>query len=375
MEAGLNISYAVSFIAGFLLFFSPCILPLIPSYISYLTGISFKELSGELNVAGGKQIRTFTVIHSLLFILGFSIIFVMLGMTVTFMGRFLLEYQLILKKAGAILIIFFGFVIAGVFKIGILQREKKIAYRKKGISYLGSLLVGVTFALAWTPCVGPVLGSILIYASSTANIRLGFRLLSIFSLGLAIPFFVSSLLVNSFLLYFKKIKNYMKWVNIIAGIILVIFGIIILCGNVHAQQPTYEKAIDFRLDDINGNAVRLSDYSGKVIILNFFATWCPPCRVEIPDFNEISAEYENEVEIIAINIGRESISKVKDFAKRYNLRFIIAMDDGEVSRLYGPIRAIPVTFIIDKNFGIARKYIGSRSKEVFVRDIKELDGN
>ncbi len=230
METGLNISYAVSFIAGFLLFFSPCILPLIPSYISYLTGISFKELSGDLNVAEGKRIRTFTIIHSLLFILGFSVVFVMLGMTVTLMGRFFLEYQSILKKAGAVIIIFFGLTIAGAFKIGILQREKKITYRKKSISYLGSLLVGVTFAFAWTPCVGPVLGSILIYASSTANIRLGFRLLSIFSLGLAIPFFVSSLLVNSFLLYFKKIKNYIKWVNIIAGIILIIFGIAILLG-------------------------------------------------------------------------------------------------------------------------------------------------
>ncbi len=229
MEA--NISYAVSFIAGFLLFFSPCILPLIPSYISYLTGISFKELSGDLNIAGRKKIQIFTVIHSLLFILGFSIVFVLLGMAVTFAGKFLLEYQLILKKAGAIFIIFFGLVIAGVFKIGILQKEKKMAYNKKGISYLGSLLVGLTFALAWTPCVGPVLGSILIYASSTANIKLGFGLLSIFSLGLAIPFFVSSLLVNSFLLYFKKIKNYMKWVNIIAGIILIIFGVTILMGS------------------------------------------------------------------------------------------------------------------------------------------------
>ncbi|MCK4463823.1 MAG: cytochrome c biogenesis protein CcdA, partial [Candidatus Omnitrophica bacterium] len=145
MEAGLNISYAVSFIAGFLLFFSPCILPLIPSYISYLTGISFKEMSGDLNITGRKEIRISTIIHSFLFILGFSIIFVILGMAVTFAGKFLLEYQLILKKVGAVFIIFFGLAIAGVFRMGILQKEKKIAYRKKGISYFGSLLVGATF--------------------------------------------------------------------------------------------------------------------------------------------------------------------------------------------------------------------------------------
>ncbi len=144
------------------------------------------------------------------------------------------------------------------------------------------------------------------------------------------------------------------------------------CGRSSAEKVAYRKATDFILDDIDGKKIRLSDYSGKVIILNFFATWCPPCRAEMPDFNEISAEYKNEVEIIAINVGKESISKVKDFAKKYNLKFIVVMDDGEVSRLYGPIRAIPTTFIIDKNFGIAKKYIGARSKEVFVRDIEEL---
>lgn len=230
MQEGVDISYAVSFLAGMLLFFSPCILPLIPSYISYLTGISFSELSGDLTVDRKKEIRIITILHSLLFILGFSVVFILLGMTVTLLGAFLLEYQSILKRVGAIFIIFFGFLITGVIKIGFLGKEKKITYRKKGISYIGSFLVGSTFALAWTPCVGPILGSVLVYASSTASLRLGFSLLSIFSLGLAIPFLISSMLVNSFLLYFKKIKDYLKWVNLLAGIILIIFGITILIG-------------------------------------------------------------------------------------------------------------------------------------------------
>jgi len=212
------------------MFFSPCILPIVPSYLSYLTGISFRELSGESASREKKKIRTLTVAHSLLFIMGFSIIFILLGLTVTALGKILFDYQVILKKAGAVLIIFFGLVISGVLKIRILQRDKRITYKKSGVSFIGSLLVGATFALAWTPCAGPVLGSILVYASSTANLMLGFRLLACFSLGLGIPFFLVSLLMNSFLLHFKKIKAYLEKVNILAGGILIIFGLIILIG-------------------------------------------------------------------------------------------------------------------------------------------------
>jgi len=132
------------------------------------------------------------------------------------------------------------------------------------------------------------------------------------------------------------------------------------------------RTADFELEDINGRKFRLADYSGKIIILNFFATWCPPCKAEMPDFNEITREYANDVTIIAINVGNEPLSKVRSFAETNKLRFRVAMDDGYVSRLYGPIRAIPVTYVIDKNFNIARKYLGARTKAVFVKDIKEL---
>ncbi|NQT22011.1 MAG: cytochrome c biogenesis protein CcdA [Candidatus Omnitrophica bacterium] len=230
MQTTEQISYVVSFTAGFLMFFSPCILPLVPSYLSYLTGVSFQELSGEAELSEKKRIRLLTLVHALLFIAGFSIVFILLGLTVTVLGKALFEYQVILKRLGAILIIFFGLVISGVLKVGILTNEKRIAYKKTGVTLIGSILVGATFALAWTPCAGPVLGSILVYASTTANLRLGFELLSLFSLGLAIPFFLAAVLMNSFLLYFKKIKAHLKKVNILAGAILIIFGLIILIG-------------------------------------------------------------------------------------------------------------------------------------------------
>jgi len=232
MEANTDVSFLVSFMAGIMVFFSPCILPLVPSYLSYLTGISFKELSGEVTDQAKKNVRLVTVFHSFFFVIGFSAVFVLLGMTASFLGNLLLEYQNILKIISGIFIIFFGLVITGFIKIGFLQKDKKIEYKKKGTGYLGSFLVGASFAFAWTPCVGPILGSILVYASSEADIKLGFKLLSVFSLGLALPFFIVSFAVNSFLLYMGKIKKYLRWINLIAGIILVVFGISILMGGI-----------------------------------------------------------------------------------------------------------------------------------------------
>ena len=216
--------------AGVFAFFSPCILPLIPSYVSYLTGVSFRELSESALDERKKKIKKLTMLHSLSFIFGFSVIFVMLGAGVSLLGKFLYEYQPLMKKIGGILIIFFGLAIAGVIKNPILQKEKKFSYKKNGISILGSCAVGAIFAAAWTPCVGPILGSILVYASSGASIKKGIMLLIGFSLGLGIPFFLSALAINSFLAYLKKIEKYLRVISVAAGIVLIVFGILLLTG-------------------------------------------------------------------------------------------------------------------------------------------------
>ncbi|MDD5438694.1 MAG: TlpA disulfide reductase family protein [Candidatus Omnitrophica bacterium] len=159
---------------------------------------------------------------------------------------------------------------------------------------------------------------------------------------------------------------------ITAGLLLIsIFGC--GCGSGHAQQASLGKATDFELTDINGNPVKLSSYQGKVIILNFFATWCPPCRMEMPDFNELYRERQNEVVVIGINVGDESVPAIKNFVDRNKLLFPIAKDDGTVNQAYGPFRAIPVTVVIGKDFNIARQYIGARTKAVFENDIKALE--
>jgi len=225
-----NVSFAMAFVAGFLIFLSPCVLPLIPAYISYLAGISFQEIAGEPTKEKRKRLALKTALHSGGFVLGFTIVFVLLGASITFLGKLLFQNQMVLKRVGGVLIIFFSLVIMDVIKIPFLAREKKFSYKKGGVSFLGSVLVGATFAAAWTPCVGPILGSVLIYASSSATIKQGIILLIAFSLGLGVPFFLSGLAVNSALSYIKKVEKHMKWVKLAAGAVLMIFGIMLLKG-------------------------------------------------------------------------------------------------------------------------------------------------
>ena len=225
-----NVSLAMAFAAGVLAFLSPCVLPLIPAYISYLTGVSFQETTEGLTKEKKRKIKVKTIFHSLGFILGFTIVFVLLGAGFTFLGQMLREYQPILKRIGGAFVIFFALVVMGVIKIPFLQKEKKLSYRKEGVSIFGSMLVGAIFAAAWTPCVGPILGSILVYASSAADMKAGIALLVAFSLGLGVPFFLSALAINSFLTCLKKAEKFIRFVKIAAGIVLAAFGVLLLKG-------------------------------------------------------------------------------------------------------------------------------------------------
>ncbi|MBC8498925.1 MAG: TlpA family protein disulfide reductase [Candidatus Atribacteria bacterium] len=158
-----------------------------------------------------------------------------------------------------------------------------------------------------------------------------------------------------------------KLVICMIGIFIVSLGA--GCADARIGNTEYGEAKDFTAPDINGKAVTLSNYKGKIIFLNFFSTWCPPCRMEMPDFNALSKEYSKEVEVIAVAVGRESIERVKSFVKDNNLGFTVIMDDGNISGLYGPMPGIPVTVVIDKDFNIQRRYIGMRPKEVFLQDV------
>jgi len=219
-----NISVIISFLAGLSYFLSPCVLPLVPSYLSYITGISLEELKGS---SSNKKIQKATIIHSILFIFGFSLVFITLGASASFVGQFLARHLDIVRRIGGIMIIFFGLFIIGLIKVPFLQRDRRWILKNKPTGYLGSVLIGISFSAGWTACSTPVLAAILFYTGMGKTVATGIFLLSLFSLGLATPFFLSALAVNVFLNLFNKLKRYVRVIEIISGVLLIIFGILV----------------------------------------------------------------------------------------------------------------------------------------------------
>lgn len=223
-----QLSIFVAFSAGFLSFVSPCVLPLVPSFVTYITGLTFEDITSAKEKS---RVRYITITNSLAFIGGFSFIFVLLGASATFIGEIFLSYQDIIQKIGGILIVLFGLYIMGIIKLNFLTREKKFHIENKPAGYIGSFLVGMAFAAGWTPCVGPILGSILLYASTTGSVAKGMGLLAVYSFGLGLPLFISALAINTFLSTFKVIARYMRWITILSGAFLIIVGIMIFTGS------------------------------------------------------------------------------------------------------------------------------------------------
>lgn len=219
-----NITFIGAFVAGLLSFLSPCVLPLIPSFITYLTGLSFADLQAE---HPSHKVRQQTIFHSLLFIAGFTFVFVLLGASATYVGSFLQQHMTVIRKVGGILIVIFGIHVTGLVPIQFLLGEKRFNLRHKPAGYVGSFLVGVFFAAGWTPCIGPILASILMVAATEGTIYHGILLLLTYSLGLAIPFFIASLALHQFLVVFNRYKKLIRVFEVVTGVFLVIVGILI----------------------------------------------------------------------------------------------------------------------------------------------------
>lgn len=226
-----DISFPLAFFAGILSFLSPCVLPLVPSYVSFITGVSFKDLTVGLDK---KRVRYLTMTNSAAFIAGFSTIFITLGISSSAIGKFLFQYMDLIRIIGGILVIIFGLFISGFLKLDFLMKDKKIYLSGKPAGYIGTFIVGMTFAAGWSPCIGPILGTILVYAGSKGSALYGFQLLSVYSLGLAVPFFISALAINVFLSYSPKIAKSMRIIMIVSGFLLIIFGILLLTDQLRA---------------------------------------------------------------------------------------------------------------------------------------------
>lgn len=219
-----EVTYIGAFIAGLLSFLSPCVFPLIPSYIMYITGISYADLQAE---HPSHLTRQKSILHSLFFICGFTAVFVLLGASATYIGSFLSEHAVIIRKAGGILLILLGIHVTGVLPIKFLLSEKKYSIKHKPAGYAGSFLVGIAFAAGWTPCIGPILAAILAVAATEENVYQGIFLLLLYSLGLGVPFFLSALAMHNFLLIFNRFKKHIRTLEIFTGIFLIAIGVMI----------------------------------------------------------------------------------------------------------------------------------------------------
>jgi len=211
----------VAFVAGLLSFLSPCVLPLVPSYIGFLTGMSLPEVSTRRRAA---------LLHALLFVLGFSLVFVLLGASATALGRALNYYQHWLQRIGGVLIILFGLVCLGVIRVGFLGQERRVQVEHKPVGYLGSALVGMAFGAGWTPCIGPVLGAILGLAATSQDLGRGMLLLGSYSAGLAVPFLLAAAALEAFLEWFQRFRRYLSWVMRVSGALLIFVGVLMATG-------------------------------------------------------------------------------------------------------------------------------------------------
>ncbi|HEY0970751.1 MAG TPA: cytochrome c biogenesis protein CcdA [Gemmatimonadales bacterium] len=233
MDATSTFGLAIAFTAGLLSFLSPCVLPLVPSYVTFITGMSLEDV---------QRARRAALVHALLFILGFTLIFLALGAGATLLGRLLLAYRDWISRVGGVLVIIFGLYLLGVFNVGAFARERRFHLANKPMGYLGTVLVGIAFGAGWTPCIGPILGTILTYAASEADMGRGLQLLGAYSVGLAVPFLLAAVLVQHFLAFFGRIKRQMVWVSRIAGVLMIAVGLLMVT-NYFTILATYLQAL------------------------------------------------------------------------------------------------------------------------------------
>src|SRR5256885_1416478 len=214
-----SLGLALAFTAGLLSFVSPCVLPLIPSYLTFVTGVGFDELGNARRAA---------FVHALLFVFGFTLIFVALGASATVLGRLLLAYRVWITRLGGVLVVLFGLYLLGLVRVAAFDRDRRVHLANKPVGYLGSVLVGVAFGAGWTPCLGPILGAILTYTAATADLSRGLPLLLAYSLGLALPFLVAAVAVEHFLTAVARLRPYLARVSQVSGALLVIVGVMMM---------------------------------------------------------------------------------------------------------------------------------------------------
>lgn len=394
MEVGL-LFYSLTLLGGFLSFFSPCVIPIIPIYFSFLAGNGKKsDCYGNISY---NQKKVF--FNTLFFIFGISTSFFILGVSFTTIGDLAFSQKDIISKIGGVIIIILGLFQLGIIKLNPLYKEKRIAYSDKKITPFVAFITGFTFSFAWTPCVGPILSSVLILAATLKDNSIGNLLIFIYSLGFVIPFLLIGLFTTTLLNFFKSKQNFLKYTVKIAGGFLVIIGTLTflgytnqlsnyfipstLNGSITNNTETILNKDSYRLLDQYGNEHILSNYKGKVVFLNFWATWCPPCKEEMPTIEELYKEFgENKNDVIILGITNpvteenpngqdKNIDEIKYFLQENNYSFPTVFDKTGIYFDNFKIRAFPTTYIIGKDGEIKTAIPGAMTKQQMLKLIRD----
>ncbi len=436
-EMNVSVPVVTVFIQGLLSFFSPCVLPLLPLYIGYLSGGVLKRNEEGEAIYDRKKV----LVNTVCFVIGISFAFFVLGFGVSALGQFFRGNQLLFARIGGMIVILLGLYQLGVFGVSErMAKERKIPFHfeKFAMSPGVALVMGFTFSFAWTPCVGPVLASVLLMTASAATTSAGFLLIGVYTLGFVVPYLAVGFFTTQILALFQKYRSVVKYTVKIGGLLLIVMGLMIFTGKMNAitgylssvteqavveekqdagqnqeketeipvqktetpipveetetmdqteeteKNPAFPAAIDFTLRDQFGVEHTLSDYKGKVVFLNFWATWCPPCRAEMPDIQKLYEEYgQNQgEEVIILGVAAPNISgegseeEIAAFLSDHGYTYPVLMDTtGEIMNRYG-IMSYPTTFMIDKD-GNVPGYVSGSLSEDYMKDIigQTIEGN
>lgn len=408
LSLGTSIPAITVFFQGLLSFFSPCVLPLVPLYVSYLAG-GAKTVDGQGNI---RYPRGKVMVNTAFFVVGVSFAFFLLGFGFTALGRFFSSNQRLFTTISGLIMFLFGVYQLGAFgRSGVLEQEHRLPFRldQWAMNPVVALILGFTFSFAWTPCVGPTLGSVLLMASSAASAGMGFFLIGVYTLGFVIPFLAVGLFTSAVLGFFKHHQQVVRYTVKIGAVLLILMGIMTMTGFMNgisgylsttggAQQsesqsgsqsepePGQEDAAaapDFTLVDQDGNTHTLSDYQGKTVFLNFWATWCGPCQREMPEIQALYEDYgSNEEDIVVLGVANpkskeyphnqdKTQEEVEQFLEEGGYTFPVVMDTtGQVFADYG-IQAFPTTFLIDADGNVFGYVSGQMSREMMESAIEQ----
>ena len=402
---GSNITISIAFIAGLASFLSPCVLPLVPGYVSLISGVSVDRLRGD--DGSRSSARRAVIINSIAFNIGLSLIFVSLGAAAGWIGASVLR-NVWVRVIGGIVIIAFGLQLIGLLKINALYKDTRFFSQRKPRGVLGSLTLGMAFAAGWTPCIGPILGGIIGLAAASGGWRNGLLLSSFYAAGLAVPFLLTGLSINHFLGFYTKFRHHLHKVEVVSGIILILIGAAVAfnyttrMSSLLAELPNAEGLVprlfpgaesvklkpqtnpaavdkdalplapDVELQTLDGQPFRLSALRGQVVLLNFWATWCGPCRAEIPEFNAMQRDLDSRgLKIIGVSWS-DTPEDIKNFQKDVKQDYTVLLADEDVPVKFGNGPGLPETLVIDREGRIRQRLIGGKKRDAFEEAIKPL---